>query len=44
MGRYRINRKLDLTTDMDVRVLTREDIIAIIRYLIELINTRGRTC
>ena len=41
VGRYRINRKLDLTTDMDVRVLTREDIIAIIRYLIELINTRA---
>ncbi len=41
VGRYSINRKLDLTTDMDVRVLTREDIIAIIRYLIELINTRA---
>ncbi len=41
VGRYRINRKLDLTTDMDVRVLNREDIIAIIRYLIELINTRA---
>ena len=41
VGRYRINRKLGLTTDMDVRVLTREDIIAIIKYLIELINTRA---
>ena len=41
VGRYRINRKLDLTTDMDVRVLTREDIIAILRYLIALINTRA---
>ncbi|MDE6135319.1 MAG: DNA-directed RNA polymerase subunit beta, partial [Muribaculaceae bacterium] len=41
VGRYRINRKLDLDTSMDVRVLTREDIIAIIRYLIELINTRA---
>ncbi len=41
VGRYRINRKLGLTTDMDVRVLTKEDIIAIIKYLIELINTRA---
>ncbi len=41
VGRYRINRKLGLTTDMSVRVLTREDIIAIIKYLIELINTRA---
>ncbi|MBD5218833.1 MAG: DNA-directed RNA polymerase subunit beta [Bacteroidales bacterium] len=41
VGRYRINRKLDLDTSMEVRVLTREDIIAIIRYLIELINTRA---
>ena len=41
VGRYRINRKLGLTTDMAVRVLTREDIIAIIKYLIELINTRA---
>ena len=40
VGRYRINRKLDLDTSMDVRVLTREDIIAIIKYLIELINSR----
>ena len=41
VGRYRINRKLGLTTSPDVRVLTKEDIIAIIRYLIELINTRA---
>ena len=41
VGRYRINRKLGLTTSMDVKVLTKEDIIAIIRYLIELINTRA---
>nr|MDE6197185.1 DNA-directed RNA polymerase subunit beta [Muribaculaceae bacterium] len=41
VGRYRINRKLNLTTSPDVRVLTKEDIIAIIRYLIELINTRA---
>ncbi len=41
VGRYRINRKLGLTTSMDVKVLTKEDIIAIIKYLIELINTRA---
>ncbi|KGN79120.1 DNA-directed RNA polymerase subunit beta [Porphyromonadaceae bacterium COT-184 OH4590] len=38
VGRYRINRKLGLTTDPKVRVLTKEDIIEIIKYLIELIN------
>ncbi len=41
VGRYRINRKLGLTTSMDVKVLTKEDIIAIIRYLIELINSHA---
>ena len=41
VGRYRINRKLNLTTDMDVRVLTKEDIIEIIKYLIELINSKA---
>ena len=41
VGRYRINRKLNLSTDMDVRVLTREDIIEIIKYLIELINSKA---
>ncbi len=40
VGRYRINKKLDLTTSMDVKVLTKEDIIAIIKYLIELINSK----
>ena len=40
VGRYRINKKLNLSTDMDVRVLTREDIIEIIKYLIELINSK----
>ena len=38
VGRYRINKKLGLTTDSDVRVLTKEDIIEIIKYLIKLIN------
>ncbi len=40
VGRYRINRKLGLQTDMDVKVLTKEDIIEIIKYLIQLINSR----
>ena len=41
VGRYRINKKLNLTTDGDVRVLTKEDIIEIIRYLIQLINSKA---
>ena len=41
VGRYRINNKLELDTPIDVRVLTREDIIAIIKYLIELINAKS---
>ena len=40
VGRYRINKKLNLDTSMDVKVLTREDIINIIKYLIELINSK----
>ncbi len=41
VGRYRINKKLGLDTSEDVKVLTREDIIAIIKYLIELINSKA---
>ena len=41
VGRYRINKKLSLDTSMDVRVLTKEDIIEIIKYLIELINSKA---
>ena len=41
VGRYRINRKLGLSTDMSVRVLTKEDITEIIKYLIELINSKA---
>lgn len=41
VGRYRINKKLGLTTDSDVRVLTKEDIIEIIKYLIKLINSNA---
>ncbi|MCF0197947.1 MAG: DNA-directed RNA polymerase subunit beta [Bacteroidaceae bacterium] len=41
VGRYRINRKLNLSTDSEVRVLTQEDIIEIIKYLIELENSKA---
>ena len=41
VGRYRINKKLGLDTSMDVRVLTKEDIIEIIKYLIQLINSKA---
>jgi DNA-directed RNA polymerase subunit beta len=41
VGRYRINRKLNLDTSMDTKVLTKEDIICIINYLIELSNSRA---
>ncbi len=40
VGRFRINRKLNLDIEMSTKILTREDIIAIIRYLIELINSK----
>ncbi|MFL3663649.1 MAG: DNA-directed RNA polymerase subunit beta [Flavobacteriales bacterium] len=40
VGRFRINKKLGLDIADDVRVLTREDIISIIKYLIELINSK----
>ena len=41
VGRYRINRKLSLTTPAETKVLTREDIISIIKYLIELVNAKA---
>ena len=41
VGRFRINKKLSLDTSVDVKVLTREDIIAIIKYLIELISAKS---
>jgi DNA-directed RNA polymerase subunit beta len=41
VGRYRINKKLGTDLAMDQRVLTREDIINIIKYLIELINAKA---
>ena len=41
VGRYRIDKKLGLDTDMDVRILTKEDIIEIIKYLIQLVNSNA---
>ncbi|MEP1489312.1 MAG: DNA-directed RNA polymerase subunit beta [Algibacter sp.] len=41
VGRYRMNKKLQLDIGMDKLVLTREDIITIIKYLIELINSKA---
>ncbi len=40
VGRYRINKKLGLNIEMEVKVLTKEDIIEIIKYLIQLINSK----
>lgn len=40
VGRFRINKKLGLDITSDTRTLTREDIICIIKYLIELINSK----
>src|SRR3546814_7662784 len=41
VGRFRINRKLKLDTPNETKVLTREDIIAIVKYLINLINSKA---
>jgi DNA-directed RNA polymerase subunit beta len=41
VGRYRLNQKLGLNIDNKVQVLTKEDIIYIVRYLIELINSKA---
>jgi len=40
VGRFRINKKLGIDIPMNIRVLTREDIILIMKYLIELINSK----
>jgi DNA-directed RNA polymerase subunit beta len=40
VGRYRINKKLNLNESSDIKVLTKGDIISIIKYLIELINSK----
>jgi DNA-directed RNA polymerase subunit beta len=41
VGRYRVNTKLTLNTDLETRVLTTEDIISIVKYLIGLINAKA---
>ncbi|KQB43100.1 DNA-directed RNA polymerase subunit beta [Flavobacterium sp. L1I52] len=41
VGRYRMNKKLSLDIPMDKQVLTKEDIITIVKYLIELINAKA---
>ncbi|MBZ4674651.1 MAG: DNA-directed polymerase subunit beta [Bacteroidota bacterium] len=41
VGRYRINKKLNLNIPDEIRVLTKEDIIEIIKYLIELVNSKA---
>ncbi|MGM9843755.1 MAG: DNA-directed RNA polymerase subunit beta [Muribaculaceae bacterium] len=41
VGRFRINKKLDLSIPMEIKVLTKEDIVEIIKYLIELINSKA---
>ena len=40
VGRFRINKKLKLDIDIEIRILTKEDIICIIKYLIELVNSK----
>jgi DNA-directed RNA polymerase subunit beta len=41
VGRYRINRKLNVNIDSKTKVLTKDDIILIVKYLIGLINSRA---
>ena len=41
VGRFRINKKLNLSIPMEIKVLTKEDIVEIIKYLIELINSKA---
>jgi DNA-directed RNA polymerase subunit beta len=41
VGRYRINKKLKISADETSRVLTKQDIIEIVKYLIELINSKA---
>ncbi len=41
VGRYRLNKKLGMDTDPEVRVLTKTDIIEIIKYLIRLVNSKA---
>src|SRR5690606_7077806 len=41
VGRYRVNTKLNLDTPLETRVLSKEDIISIVKYLIGLINSKA---
>jgi DNA-directed RNA polymerase subunit beta len=41
VGRYKINRKLNMDTDMETLVLTKEDIISIVKYLVSLMNQKA---
>ncbi|SJZ47635.1 DNA-directed RNA polymerase subunit beta [Chitinophaga eiseniae] len=41
VGRYKINRKLGLSTPLDMKVLTKDDIISIIKYLVQLTNGKA---
>jgi len=41
VGRYRMNKKLQLDEALDAKVLTKNDIITIVKYLIELINSKA---
>jgi DNA-directed RNA polymerase subunit beta len=41
VGRYKINRKLGLSTDMETLILTKEDIISIVKYLVSLMNQKA---
>ena len=41
VGRFRMNKKLELNVDMDIKVLTKEDIITIIKNLIDLVNSKA---
>ncbi len=41
VGRYKLNRKLNIHMGLDIRTITKEDFVAIIKYLVELCNTQG---
>ncbi|MEX0812439.1 MAG: DNA-directed RNA polymerase subunit beta [Chitinophagales bacterium] len=41
VGRYKINRKLDIDMSVDTKTLTKEDIIAIVKYLVQLSNAKA---
>jgi len=43
VGRYRINKKLGLEIPEEIKVLTREDIIAIIKYLVAMVNNKAES-